>query len=59
MLRHDEYEKQPLKTFMSTAIFGCVPNGRIGDLKTIDVKMQTLNDGDIPITCSIIRYMGW
>jgi hypothetical protein len=30
----------------------------IGDVKTVDVKMQAVNDGDILIVCSIIRYMG-
>jgi hypothetical protein len=29
-----------------------------GDLKTIDVEMHAVNDGDILITCNIIRYMG-
>jgi len=28
------------------------------DFKTIDVEMQVVNDGDILITCSIIKYMG-
>ncbi len=29
------------------------------DLKTINVKMQAMNNGDILIPCNIIRYIGW
>jgi hypothetical protein len=29
-----------------------------GDLKTVDVEMHAMNDGDILITYNIIRYMG-
>jgi hypothetical protein len=30
----------------------------IRDFKTVDVKMQAMNDGDILTTCIIIWYMG-
>ncbi len=29
-----------------------------GNIKTINVEMHVVNDGDILITCNIIRYMG-
>jgi hypothetical protein len=29
-----------------------------GNLKTVDVEMHVVNDEDILIACSIIRYMG-
>jgi hypothetical protein len=57
MLRQIIIKKQPLKTFMNQPNLDMFPMVERRDFKTIDVEMS-LNDGDILITCSIIRYMG-
>jgi hypothetical protein len=39
---------------MNTTRFGYVIDGRKRRLKTVDVEMHVVNDGDILIACNII-----
>jgi len=50
--------KQPLKTLRAPPNLDMFLMVKRGDFKTIDLEMQVVNNGDILITCNIIRYMG-
>jgi hypothetical protein len=59
MLRQNIIKKQLLRTLTNTTRFGYVSNGKKKRFQDWHRCRQSLNDGDISITCTIIRYMGW